>query len=283
MPSDSWFNTVIILDSIPDGELNTARRLRDDLWDVAYECLPIPGVEYYRVGSVADLKSTIKEICIRTGTAGVWPLLHIEAHGWEDGITLATGKPVMWSEIKDLLIPLNKATGLNLMVVLASCYGGSFIKSFRLSDRAPVWGLIGPTRALSVAQIQKDFGTFYKTLFRTQSPRQALETLNSNAPTELYYRTTAEGFFYKVWKRYKDNLCTKQKLDIRARKMYRRAKAEGISPLPSVGQLRRSLVRQEPNSFNKFRDRYFMYDIFPKNALRFNVTYERAESRNGLI
>jgi hypothetical protein len=280
MPSENRFNAVAIIDSIPEGELNTARRLRDDLRDIAYEFSPIPRVEYHRVESVKDFARTIEGIRLRIASDGIYPLVHIEAHGYEDGLELACGEKMSWAQTKDALISLNVAMRLNLMLVLAACHGGTFIKAIRLADRAPVWGLIGPMEELSVAQVQVDFGAFYKTLFKTLSPSEALKALNSNAPSKLYYRMTAEGLFYKVWRSYKEKYCTEEQLRTRAGKMYRTAKAEGTNPMPSVGHLKRILVSAEPASFNKFRDMYFMHDLYPEHATRFAVTYESAESHD---
>lgn len=279
MPSENRFNTVVILDSIPVTDLNTAKRLFDDLRDVAYAYSPIPAIGYYRVESSVALKHAIEELCDLTEHGKILPLLHIEAHGCEEGLALATGEEVSWANLKKMLIPLNIATQLNLMLVLASCSGGTFIKALRLADRAPIWGLIGPTQSLTANQVQVDFGAFYKTLFQTLSPSQALISLNSNAPTNLYYRTTAEGFFYEVWRGYRNKQCTREQLEVRARRMYKEAKRENMNPLPSIGHLRRSLVGPlEHDAFNKFRDTYFMYDIFPENVQRFQVTYEDAQT-----
>lgn len=280
MPSNNRFNTVVIVDSIPDGQMNTALRLWDDLRDISNEFSPVPRIEYCRVESADDLARTIDAICVRVRSEEIHPLVHMEAHGDENGLELALGARVDWTHVKEMLIPLNVAMGLNLLLVLAACQGGTFIKSIRLADRAPVWGLIGPTNELSVARVQADFGAFYKTMFKTLSPSEAIEALNSNAPTGLYFRTTAEGLFYKAWRLYKDEHCTEEQLRVRAKRMYRRAKNEGMNPLPSVGQLRRRLLRTEPASFNKFRDKYFMYDLFPEHATRFAVTYQTAGTRD---
>lgn len=272
MPSDNRFNTVVILDSIPNGELNTAKRLYDDLRDIAYRCSPIPKVEHYRTDSLANLVQTIGQLRVRTEAGEILPLLHIEAHGCDDGLALSSGEEVWWASLKQILIPLNIATRLNLMLVLASCSGGTFAKALRVADRAPIWGLIGPTKPLSAIQVQGDFGAFYRTLFETLSPSKALTVLNANAPGGLYYRTTAEGFFYKVWRAYRKEHCTPAQLDFRARRMYKKVKRAGVAHKPSVGHLRRNLVRMERESFEKFRDAFFMYDIFPEHAARFQVT-----------
>ena len=47
--SDSQFNTIVILDAVPDGELNTARRLNNDLRDIADYVAEGLQVRYVRI------------------------------------------------------------------------------------------------------------------------------------------------------------------------------------------------------------------------------------------
>ena len=279
--SDNRFNYVVILDSIPEGELNTARRLFQDLDICATAYSPTPGIAYLRVENEYQLFDYLEQLRGQNEQNHAFPLLHIESHGYEDGLQLADRSLVSWEHLKKGLIPLNVSMRLNLMVVLASCFGGALTKALDLSDRAPVWGLIGPTQEVSVGEVEKDFGTFYRTLFSTGSPKAAMDALNKVSPQSLYFRTTAEGFFYRVWQNYKEKLCTPEKLKMRARRMRKRAKKLKISPLPKTVEFKKRLVREEPDVFNKFRDCYFMCDLYPENQDRFSVTYEKAEAFKG--
>lgn len=50
------FNGVVVLDAIPDGELNTALRVREDLRDIADYQVDGLNVLYYRIDRVNDLQ-----------------------------------------------------------------------------------------------------------------------------------------------------------------------------------------------------------------------------------
>jgi len=276
--SENRFNYVVILDSIPAGDLNTARRLHEDIETCAAAYSPTPGIAYLRVENQSSLFDYLEQLRLQNVQNHAFPLLHIESHGYEDGLQLADRSLVSWESLKEALIPLNVAMRLNLMVVLASCFGGAFIKALRLSDRAPVWGLIGPTQAVSFGEVETHFGTFYRKLFSTGSPREAVDALNQVSRPGIYLRTTAEGFFYRVWRRYKEEQCTPRKLKARARRMRERAKAQKMGPLLKVSEFKERLIRQEPEEFNKFRDTYFMCDLYPENQHRFSVTYKKAEA-----
>lgn len=276
--SENRFNCIVILDSIPDGELNTARRLYEDLEICAAAYSPTPGIAYLRVENESSLFDYFRQLRLQNEQNDVFPLLHIESHGYEDGLQLSDRSLVSWKRLKEVLIPLNVAMRLNLMVVLASCFGGAFTKVLLPTDRAPVWGLIGPTQEISSGELETHFSTFYRTLFFTGSPKAAIDAFNQVSDHSKYWKTTAEWFFYNAWKGYKEKLCTPQKLKARARGIRNRAKLQKMVPLLKVSEFKKRLIRQEPEEFNKFRDCYFMYDLYPENQQRFSVTYKKAEA-----
>lgn len=278
--SENRFNYLVILDSIPDGDLNTAWRLYEDLDICSAAYSPTPGIVYFRVKNQFQLFDYLEQLRVQNEQNNAFPLLHIESHGYEDGLQLADHSLVSWERLKKALIPLNVSMRLNLMVVLASCFGGALTKALNLSDRAPVWGLIGPTQEVSFGEVEKHFGAFYRTLFSTGSPKAAVDALNEVSIPSLYLRTTAEGFFYRVWQNYKEKQCTPKKLKLRARRMRKRAKTLKISPLPKALEFKNRISQQESDAFNKFRDCYFMCDLYPENQERFSVTYEKAEAFN---
>ena len=164
------------------------------------------------------------------------------------------------------------------MLILATCHGGSFSRAIRTSDRAPVLGLIGPTREITIGQVESGFPAFYRTFFETLSLKKAIEALNETAPPNLYYGTTAERFFYKVWASYKKNECSDEMIKKRAKRMYREVKSKKLNKIPSIGHLKRKIHSMESSLFEKFRNTYFMYDIDDYNKTRFPVTYKKAEA-----
>jgi hypothetical protein len=146
--SENRFNAVVILDAIPEGELMTARRLKEALEDIASYNVSGLRVRYMCVQTLEQLEASFSSVLREIKEAGLLPLIHLEGHGFDDesGLKLPDGPHCPWSKLKELITPLNVAMGLNLMLVMATCYGGSFATAIRTTDRAPLWGLIGPTR-----------------------------------------------------------------------------------------------------------------------------------------
>jgi hypothetical protein len=277
--AESHFNGIVVLDAIPDGELNTARRLKENLEDISFYVADGLQVRYFRINTVDELKSGIAEILDEIKNIGLMPWLHLEGHGLSDenGFELGGGAICTWAQFKEIITPLNISMGLNLILILATCYGGSFARAIRTVDRAPVLGLIGPTREIKVGDIERDFSAFYRTFFESLSLKKALDALNATAPKNLYYGTTAEQFFYEVWASYKKVQCTEQEINNRASRMYREAKSQNLPRTPRVGEIKRLIRSKESELFDKYRDTYFMYDIYDSNRNRFPVTYSEAE------
>lgn len=278
-------NGIVILDAIPDGELNTARRLKEDLQDLAYTLSKTLEVRYIRLNSYSDLENGIFKLLKEVKESGLVPWLHLEGHGSPDeaGFQLGNGHNCSWEQLKELVTPLNIITDLNTLLILATCYGGTFVKTISTTDRAPVSGLIGPKHEVKVGEVEKGFIALYKTFFETGSLKNALVALQETAPEGLYYRTTAERFFYEVWCSYKQVQCTKAELEKRARRMRNAAKAQKIGKLPSIGYLKRFITKQEPILFDKYRDTYFLYDITDTTRERYPVTYKEAEKKCGAL
>jgi hypothetical protein len=81
------------------------------------------------------------------------PILHIEAHGDENGIyglgENGNEREIAWEELTEPFQNLNVATRCNLLVIVAACIGNAGVKSFVRSPRAPAIALIGPANNIS--------------------------------------------------------------------------------------------------------------------------------------
>jgi hypothetical protein len=281
---ESRFNAIVILDAIPHGQLNTARSLKSNLRDITDYIAEGLKVRYVRIETYNDLELGFAKILDEINNNGLKPWIHLEGHGLsnETGFEFAGGTSCSWVQLKKILIPINIALSLNLFLILATCFGGSFASAIETTDRAPVLALIGPPRKVKAREVERVFPVFYKTFFESQSLSKALVALDNGVAVGPYYKTSAEKFFYTAWAGYKKNYCTEDQIDKRVWKVW----IENViikkkrSPLVSIDQQKRLLRNPELESkvFEKCRDRYFMYDIDETNRERFPVTYNKAES-----
>lgn len=92
------------------------------------------------------------------------PILHIIAHGDENGIQLTTGDFVSWPKLKELIIPINKELNGNLLLCMSSCKGFSAL-TMAMSpsplDEPPFYVVIGPNEELTLGDATTAYTTFY--------------------------------------------------------------------------------------------------------------------------
>ena len=267
------FNQIIVIDSIPVGELNTAKRLVEDLETYANAYSPSPAVQYVRIESGDEFIEQIFKCRKDVVERDIVPMLHIECHGYEDGFQFANGSLANWEELKLPITELNIATRLNLMIAVAACTGGALAKILRMSDRAPFWGLIGPTKILSASELEKAYHSLYLTLLDTKSPEKAVKAMDIATEPGTFWRTTAQGLFEKGWARYKQEYCSAEALEVRAKRMRERLEKLSENSLPTVKELKQRLVNHEPKAFERFRATFFMCDLFPDHQTRFPLQY----------
>ncbi|TAK92403.1 MAG: hypothetical protein EPO06_00905 [Burkholderiaceae bacterium] len=267
------FNQILVVDSIPTGEYNTAKRLFEDLETYATAYSPSPAVRYVRVENAAEFFQCVLMSKNDAEGRDIIPMLHIECHGDEDGFQFADGSLADWDELKVPITELNVATGLNLMVAVAACTGGALAKVMRMGDRAPFWGLIGPTRTLTAGELEKVYAALYLTLLSTKAPANAVQAMDQATTPGLFWRTTSQDLFEKVWRSYKSEHCTAAALEMRGRRMMERLRESGVSPLPSMDELMKRFISHEPIAFERYRQTFFMCDLFPEHSNRFPIEY----------
>jgi len=141
--------TIEIIDSIPEGESQTARRLYEHVKDLQYhnDVVPLP-VTLHRAATSARLRVLLSQLADHAEKNDSWPLLHIESHGDTEGIQLANGDYVRWADLQPLFLRLNKATRNHLVIVAAACFGFYGIRAMLdpFAGVASLRMLIGPTK-----------------------------------------------------------------------------------------------------------------------------------------
>jgi hypothetical protein len=95
-----------------------------------------------------------------------FPVLHLEAHGGENGLTGPDGadgtESLTWTKLNPPLQKLNFATRCNLMVVVAACTGFAAIQTFFQGPRAPAFALVGPDSLITPRDLLQGTKEFYR-------------------------------------------------------------------------------------------------------------------------
>lgn len=270
------FNQILIIDSIPAGERNTARELHQDVGLRAQVFAPAPEVLYRRVESRAEFVALLPELTAAASTTRDIPVLHIECHGNDDGLAFADKSFVTWADLKGPLTSLNIATGMNLLVVVSACDGSALTYTLGLVDRAPLHGLIGPTRAVAPEELMRAHLALYETLMRTRSARQAMDAMRLTTPDTFVYRA-AEWLFQHVWDHYQATQETPKARLERGRRMAANPSDYYVGPPVQPEVLAQLSAEKNQEFFENFRRKFFLCDLFPENETRFTIRYEAPE------
>ena len=275
MPS-SHISKIAVLQSLPPGQLQTGKRLSEDIETLNVFHSRGLDVSFYDVPTRQEFLSalsTFQEEAIR----GVYPLLHIECHGSSDrtGIVLADGSFLGWKELKPCLTAINIATRCNLLIVMACCNGGYLGQLLLPTERAPCWALIGPTTTVCADEILSNLSSFYMTLLGTLDGDQSLESLTGPKLRDGRFAfMPAGGFFRAAYAEYLANFCTPEELLKRGMEMHRKLIATSSAVRPSPQELANLLQSTEASSYEEHFREFFMIDLYPENAGRFPIPYE---------
>jgi hypothetical protein len=278
-----WFNEIHILQSLPIGE-RTGPALRTSI------LLSIPdAATRVHLSDLVDkqaLRSKLVALAANLEDHGIIPVLHFECHGSEDGLHLASSELVTWDELRDLLTPLNIACGLNLFVSLAACHGDRLATAIRLTEPAPVWGLLGPRTVEKSGFLSTFFCTFFVHLLKYNDPRAALVAAGGGThledkPLVLW---TAVYFFVLAFRGWQLQYGTEARIAASAERLATRVQQQKGLPDEARIDLARDYSRtlsDHESHFARFVRIYLMLGLFPDNEARFGLTWARFQTLFG--
>ncbi|UCU98333.1 hypothetical protein [Acidovorax radicis] len=269
-------NRIAIIESLPSRELQTGRELAGYL-NGQLEDLQTPiSVSHVDVATPNEFRSAIANLAMQADREGLRPIVHIEAHGEDDfGLHFREGK-IHWREICDALIPLNRASGFNLLLSVSACFGVSCISGVSLCRGAPCYALLGPSKDLSPSDLLNRFRSFYREIIHSQDLDLALATMNKDKLErgQMVF-VSAEGWFEELMLEYLTNAAHPKELKAAAMRIFRKARSEGSTL--TLGETKRQLVRDRPQIAQGYFAEFFMVNYIPENAQRFGVLLRAME------
>lgn len=279
------FGKVHIVEWLPPGEAKTGWELFDELQPIGLASKPCVDVAFKRVRTRAELVAHIRDIQEDFRATRKLPLLHIEAHGFLDGICSSAGDEMLWAELMNELIPLNRLTGLRLFVVIAACEGLWGMQMLQPVERAAFLALLGPNERISAGHLSKACLAFYRGMFHLANGNAAFKAMNEmvNPLKPQFGMVNAEMLFKHVYCAFLKELCTKAEITRRVDRLVaenaRQFKAEfGVGMWAHEVAHMREFVRQHVEAhnehFQRFRRQFFFIDLFPENDDRFPITIE---------
>ena len=264
-------DTIEIIDSIPEGESQTARRLSGHIKDLQYAPAVMQGpVTLHHVATSAELRALLSRLADHAERDDLWPLIHIESHGDTDGIRLANGDYVRWPDLQPMLLRLNKATRNHLFTVMAACSGFHGIKAMLSATEnvASLRLLVGPAEETTSGNLEDAMQFFYGALLKTGNVVGAVAEAQRHEPTFRGY--SAEEAFIAGWRKtLEEHPVTNKRIQQRAETVVTLMRESPKKPLPEKVHSKakaalRSLDMNVP--FEAHKRQFFMLDLFPEVA-----------------
>jgi len=269
-----YYDRVIIIQSLASGK--TGKLLFDDLNLLTMYTGDLVKAEINDVNSTNEFFDILTTIATETQISHSLPLIHLEAHGTENGLELSSGEQIPWEEIKPYFISINDASRMNLMISVSACHGGRLTEVVLPTDRAPCRAIIAPKSEMSSDELLRDFTAYYEEMFKTRNSDKAVARLNRGLTGNAapYVFIIAETYFQVGWSRYIKEQCTDAALNRRANNIIRQLRQKKTEPLPSRNEIKQAMISNQPRDFENTAAYFFMYDKYPEIKKRISVSYE---------
>jgi hypothetical protein len=268
-------DTIEIINSIPDGERQTARRIYAHAKDAQYNSYSVQcPVNYHRITTPDDLCGLLTKLAEEaTAHQGSWPLVHIESHGSKEGLTLAQGDVVRWAQLQPYFNRLNRATRNHLLVVIAACWGFHGIKAMvgQIDHSASLRFLAGPAEETLSGNIEEAMKAFYGALLRGGSLHDCEASAQAQEPTFRIY--SAEQAFLEGWRvAVRDYPESNREIQAKAEKIVTQAKSSTTQPQKGIHRRAKDTIRSLDlnKPFEGYKRAFFMLDSFPEISHEFD-------------
>ena len=275
-PTHIW-----IIEWLSSNDPHTGRVLDEWMQDCKYSFRPV----YCECSSKDKVLAAIERAATHAEHHGTIPLIHLEAHGSEDGLSDSKeGVNVLtWDELTKPLQTLNIATRCNLVVVFSACKGYAGFRSVldvfknkkREIIRIPALLTVGPLGKLQPKELLDSMKEFYRRL--SDHPADfdyAIESASNEYKCIIESDPVAPFVYYSLL----DFLINSMREDQKKRRLHSVRKKIltidknirwSIWDDEMLGKLTQPI--SQANFLQREWDYLFMIDIFPENKKRFGV------------
>ncbi len=201
--------------------------------------------------SGAELVQNLAEI-EAVARSGGKPMIHIDTHGNKaSGIYIfETAEFVGWNVLGDSLRRVNIATGNNLCVISAACYGFYQALESEILKPSIFYLLIGPEEVTYFDFVEGALFSFYKQVFDTSEIIDAFKT-HLKAEMRLFH---SEQMLVRVMSDYFAKNCMGDAAEQRLTKLLAQSGASKMAPeaLAAITTQARKMIEPSPETFQKY-------------------------------
>ncbi len=271
---------IAIIDLVPEDELQTGRKLEENINDYINEYELKYACELYKCvdrSQFTDTLNTIKQRLIDTGKI---PLIHIEGHGSKEGISTPDKDIILWSDLFKLLREINLLAQNNLFVSSGACLSGYAMKEVKILEPSPLVCLLAPVQEVQAGKVIDAFSVFYKLFLNPDEDlNNAIDRFHKETEGTEYLFIWAQQFFNNGARSYFLN-----RFNAKARQCLLEAQLSVAmknirGALLSVARkyFKKNMKSSIYKILTKSHKKFMMIDIYPENADRFPFNAQELE------
>lgn len=125
---------------------------------------------------------------------GRYPVLHLSAHGSDAGIQLSSGSVVSWSELRELLVPINESLEGALLLCMSACEGYHACQmAMQVGETShPYFVMVGNFGKPTWSDTAVAYLTFYHLLAKGRTIPAAVEAMSEASGDDNWTVETAD-------------------------------------------------------------------------------------------
>lgn len=281
MAEDIKFNSIIIAESLARDEVKTGTILHGRLQSLLDDLPTVPvQVFHEQLDGAEAFRKLVHEISTKVVTAGMLPILHIEAHGsQEDGLWFADESCVGWEEFCDLITPLNRVMEFRLTVVISACFGADLLTGVRLNRPAPCFAFIAPTDEIDPAEAMGRFRDMYTVMLKTLNASETFDAMTREKLAQgALIPQTAQNWFDMLMSKYLSDQTTPKAIKDFALRQYINDKTSGNNAA-TMRELKRLFKARLPGIVEDYFATFFMLRELSGNRRRFAPLWVEMERK----
>jgi hypothetical protein len=267
MGASITFNKIFLLHSLQKEEY----RLTDKLELQAFPELQRQRENFqfvsYETNSHEQMNHALDVITEEAKKSEMLPLIQFDMHGTTESFLTKDFEPILFEDIYSKLAVINKLSRFNLLLVIVSCEGASFISQMLPTRPSPCWGIIGSSKNFVNVEAS-NFVEMYEKVLHEERGWRVTDILNDGISKTTRFTTfAAEEIFKTIFKMYIENYAGEQKATERAASI-QDSLGRGYTDLAEFSKIKENLLDLE-SQFDKCKRIFFMIDEIPENARRF--------------
>ncbi len=122
------------------------------------------------------------------------PIIHISAHGNEEGIALSNNELVTWHDLRTYLLPINNALDGALLLCMSCCHGFSAARmAMYIGEKEhPFYSMVGHYESPTWSETAVGYTTFCHLLGKGYYAFEAVEAMKIASGNDKWVHTIAE-------------------------------------------------------------------------------------------